>query len=365
MKRGKEIVKVSIYGIVVNLVLVGFKASVGLIVNSISIVLDALNNLTDALSSIVTIVGVKLAGKRPDAKHPFGFGRIEYFSAVVVAMIVLFAGIMALKESVEKIINPEEADYTVASLAIVAVAVLVKFVFGRYVKRKGEELNSNSLVASGVDAISDAALSTSVLIGALVSFIWHISLEGYIGILISVMIVRTAIEIMRDSVSDLIGSKKDNELASKIRKTILEYPEVTGVYDMALHNYGPNKVIASAHIEIGDNMRTREIHRLSRRIEVKIFEKYGIILTLGVYASNNSGKYKTMKQDVEKIIQNYDGVRQVHGFYVDEDLKEISFDLVFGFDVEQVEEKVKQIRSKVKEKYPGFKVYIIIDSDLE
>lgn len=364
MKRGKEIVKVSAYGILVNLILVAFKASVGLIVNSISIVLDAVNNLTDALSSIVTIAGVKLAGKRPDAKHPFGFGRIEYFSAVVVAMIVLFAGLMALKESIEKIIHPEEADYTIVSIVIVAVAVLVKFFFGRYVKRKGKELNSNSLVASGIDAISDAALSMSVLIGALVSFVWHVSLEGYIGVLISVMIIRTAIEIMRDSVSDLIGTRTDDELAMKMKKAIMEYPEVLGVYDMAMHNYGPNKTIASAHIEIGDNLKTREIHRLSRRIEVKVFEKFGIILTLGVYASNNSGKFKAIKQDVEGLIKEFEDVKQVHGFYVDEELKEISFDLVFSFETEGVEEKVKSIRAKVNEKYPGFKVFVVIDSDL-
>ena len=213
MQRNKEIVKISIYGILVNLVLVGFKAVVGLIANSISIILDAVNNLTDVLSSVVTIAGLRLATKRPDRKHPFGYGRVEYFSAAVVAVIVLAAGVMALKESIEKIIAPEEADYSVASLVIIAVAVLVKFFFGRFVKNKGKALNSGSLVASGVDAISDAALSLSVLAGAIISFIWHISLEGYIGILIAVMIIKTAVEIMRDAVNDLIGARVDDEIA--------------------------------------------------------------------------------------------------------------------------------------------------------
>ena len=170
MKREKEIIKVSILGVIVNLILVSFKATVGLIAGSISIVLDAVNNLTDAMSSVVTIIGVRLSQKRPDAKHPFGYGRIEYFSALVVAIIVLAAGLVAFKESIEKIITPEEADYSVASLVIVGIAVIVKFFFGRYVKNKGEKLNSGSLRASGIDAISDAALSLSVLIGALISF---------------------------------------------------------------------------------------------------------------------------------------------------------------------------------------------------
>ena len=366
LKRSKQIVRISIYGILVNLVLVGFKATVGLIANSISIVLDAVNNLTDALSSIVTIIGVKLAGKKPDAKHPFGHGRIEYFSAVIVAMIVLAAGVMALKESIEKIIAPEEADYSVVSLTIVAVAVLVKFFFGRYVKRKGKELNSGSLVASGVDAISDAALSTSVLAGALISFIWHISLEGYIGLLIAVMIVRTAVEILRDGVNDLLGARTDNELATKMRETILENKKVRGVYDMALHNYGPNKIIASAHIELSDDMKTREIHKLSRQIEVLVYEKYGIILTLGVYASNDSGKAKSIKEAIEKEVLQDKKVRQVHGFYVDEENKEISFDVVFDYGEEEAADaEVKKMRMFVNNKYPDYKVYIIVDSNLE
>ncbi len=364
MKRDKEIVKVSVYGILVNLVLVGFKAVVGLIANSISIVLDALNNLTDAMSSIVTIVGVKLAGKRPDAKHPFGYGRVEYFSAVVVALIVLAAGLMALYESFAKIIMPEEADYSVVSLVIVAVAVLVKFFFGRFVKRKGEILNSGSLVASGVDAISDAALSLSVLVGALISFIWHISLEGYIGVLIAVMIIKTAVGIMREAVDDLIGTRVDESLVESLRKVIMRHEEVYGVYDLALHNYGPNKTIASAHIEISDAMKTREIHRLSRRIEVEVYEKFGIILTLGVYASNDSGKFKTMKKAVEEIVSKYETVKQVHGFYVDDENEVISFDLVFDFKETDAMRKMKEIRKVVKKMYPKYQVYIVLDSDV-
>lgn len=365
-KRSKQIIIISVYGILVNLVLVGFKAVVGLIANSISIILDAVNNLTDMLSSVVTIIGTKLASKKPDAGHPFGHGRIEYFSAVVVAMIVLFAGAMALKESIEKIIAPEMADYSVVSLVIIAATVLVKFFFGRFVKNKGKKLNSRSLVASGVDAISDAALSASVLAGALISFIWHISLEGYIGLLIAIMIIRTAIEILRDGVNDLIGARTDNDLAQKMREAILQYEEVHGVYDMALHNYGPNKIIASAHIELDDDMKTREIHKLSRRIEVGIYEKYGIILTLGVYASNDSGKAKTIKNAIEKEILKNDKVKQVHGFYVDETNKEISLDIVFDYGEEEAAEiEVKKIRTFIKNKYPEYKVYIIVDSNTE
>ena len=364
MNRAKEIVKISFYGILVNLILVIFKAIVGFVANSISIILDAVNNLTDMLSSVVTIIGLKLAVKRPDRKHPFGYGRMEYFSAVVVAMIVLAAGVMALKESIEKIIVPEEADYSIISLVIVAVAVLVKFFFGRFVRKKGKELNSGSLVASGVDAISDAALSLSVLIGAIISFIWHISLEGYIGVLIAVMIIRTAIEILRDAVNDLIGTRVDDEIISKVKKTIDKFDEVQGVYDLTLHSYGPNKIIASAHIQISDELHTREIHRLSRHIEVQVYEKYGIILTLGVYAANESGKFKMMKRQVEDLVKEYPTIVQMHGFYVDEKEKVISLDLVFGFEEKEAIAKIKEIEKRIKKDFPGYKVFIILDTDV-
>ena len=346
-----------------NLVLVGFKATVGVFANSISIILDAVNNFTDVLSSVVTIVGVKLAGKRPDRNHPFGHGRLEYFSAMIVAMVILVTGAMAVKESIGKIIVPEEADYSIASLVIVAVAVIVKFLFGQYIRKQGKELNSKSLIASGVDAISDAALSFSVLVGAIISFVWHISLEGYIGIIIAVMIIKTAVEILIESSNELIGVRVDNEIAEKIKKTILKFDMVEGVYDLALHNYGPNKLVASAHIQIPDDLKTRAIHKLSREIEVKVYEKYGAILTLGIYASNESGKYKKMKDYIEEVLAEYPTLLQMHGFYVDEEEKTISFDLVFSFDEMEATVKMEEIRKKVSAKYADYKVYIILDAD--
>ena len=364
MNRNKKIIKISVGGIFVNLILAAFKAVVGLIANSVSVILDAVNNLTDILSSIVTIVGLRLSTKRPDRKHPFGYGRVEYFSAVVVAMIVLFAGGMAFKESIEKIITPDETDYSVISLMIIAVAVLVKFFFGKFVKKKGKELNSGSLIATGVDAMSDAILSLSVLFGAIVNFFWHVSLDGYIGVLIAVMIIKTAIEILSDAVNDLIGIRVDDEIIAKLKKTINNFSEVQGVYDLALHNYGPNKIIASAHIQISDELRTREIHRLSRRVETKVYEKYGIILTLGVYAANESGRYKRMKQVVEKIIEDYSTVVQIHGFYVDEEEKIISLDLVFDFGERNEALKAKEIKNRIKKEYSDYRVYIVLDTDV-
>lgn len=364
MERAKKIIWISILGIIVNLILVAFKAVVGFVTNSIAIVLDAVNNLSDALSSIITIVGAKISAKRPDKKHPFGHGRVEYFSSIIIAIIVLAAGLTSLKESFEKVVNPEMAEYSITSLVIIIVAVFVKFFFGRYVRAQGKKLNSGSLVASGTDALSDAVLSFSTFVGALISFFWHISLEGYLGLVISLVIIKTAIEILRETVDHLIGVRADKKLTTKIKKAISSNENVLGVYDLAVHNYGPNKIVASAHIQLDDNLNVRDVHRLTRRIEVDIYNKFGIILTLGVYASNDTGEFKEMRNYIFDLAKNYKNIIEIHGFYVDEEFKEVSFDLIFNFDEEKPEKCVDEIKKNLKEKYPDFNFSIILDADI-
>ena len=364
MDRNKKIIKISILGIVVNIILVIFKSIIGLITNSIAIILDAINNLSDALSSIITIIGTKLSEMRPNKKHPFGYGRIEYFSSVIIAIIVLFAGVTSFKESLSKILNPILADYSIVSLIIILVAVFVKFLFGRYVKKEGERLNSGSLIASGTDAISDSVLSFSTLIAAGISLVFKLSLEGYLGIIISLIIIKSAFEILKDTVDDMIGSRSDGELTDKIKNAIKEYNQVLGVYDLTLHSYGPNKIVGTAHIQLDDKLNVCDIHRLTRRIEVDIYAKYGIILTLGVYASNDQEEYKEIKLYINKILKEYKNIIQMYGFYVDTEYNVISFDLIFNFDEINPEKCVEEIKTKLKKKYSEYNYSIILDADI-
>jgi len=364
MVRAKKIVRISVYGILVNLALAGVKAAVGFFANSISVLLDAVNNLTDVLSSVVTIIGTKLSEKKPDKKHPFGHGRAEYFSAIVVAIIVLFAGGMALFESIEKIVRPVEADYSVITLAIILATVVVKFVFGRYVLKQGRKLDSGSLEGSGVDAISDAALSLSVFVGAVISLLTQVSLEGYIGILIGAMIVRTAVKILREGVDDMLGTATEPELVQKIRRTVLGEEEVISAHDIVVHNYGPSKKIGSVHIEVDEGLDVGEVHRLSREIEAKVLKKYGVVLSVGIYATNDGGKYKEMREKVLGVLKGYEKLKGAHGFYVDEDEKVISFDVVFLFEEEEPEGKAREIREKVSELFPEYEVRVVVDADM-
>lgn len=357
MSRQEKIVKTSIIGIVVNLILVAFKAVIGILTNSIAITLDAVNNLTDALSSIITIIGAKLAGKAPDKNHPYGYGRIEYFSSVIIAAIVLWAGITALMESWPKIFNPDVTNYTTISLVIIAVAVVVKFVLGQYVKHVGEDINSQALVASGSDAFFDAILSLSTLIAAIISIFFNISLEGILGVIISLVIIKASIDMLKETLDSMIGARVDSELSRKIKASICELPEVYGAYDLSLHNYGPEDMQGSVHVEVDDSLTALEIHDLTRKISFKIFKEFSIALTVGIYARND--QFSEIRDDLYHIASKYEEVLEIHGFMVYETRKLVTFDIIVDFDANREEVKNK-ILDEIKTKHPDF-TYVMID----
>ena len=364
MDRNKKIVKTSILGIIANIVLVGFKATIGLFANSIAIILDAVNNLTDVLSSIITIIGTKLANKAPDKKHPYGHGRIEYFTSVIIAAIVLFAGITAVRESVIKIINPAETDYSIISLIIIAVAVLVKFFLGRHVKKVGYEVNSQSLVASGQDAFMDAVLSFTTLIAGITNYIWKWNLEGYLGVIISIFIIKSAIEMLKEAANSMLGERADSELSKKIKETVMSFDEVQGVYDLNLHNYGPSRTIASLHIQVRNDMNAGEIHILTREIAYKIYAEFGIAVTIGIYAANDKGEFGMIKEELQNIVKGYKEILQIHGFYVDKEKSNVFFDLIIDFEVKDKKKIESEIVGKLKDKFPEYNYNIILDPDI-
>ena len=363
--RDKVIVRTSLTGIAVNVLLSVFKAIAGIVSHSIAVVLDAVNNLSDALSSVITIVGTKLAGKKPDKKHPLGYGRIEYLTAMLVAALVLYAGITSLVESVKKIIEPQTPEYTTVSLIIISVAVPVKILLGTYVKRQGKKVNSSALEASGADALFDAILSASVLVCALVFIFFHVSLEAYVGVVIALFIIRAGFEMMRDTLSDILGRRADVEETKLIKSIISEEPEVMGAYDLILNNYGPDKNYGSVHVELRDTMTVEELDRLTRRLEETVYRKTGVILTgIGVY-SHNTGDDEAaqIRNNVRKIVLQHDFALQSHGFYVDTEAKKMRMDVVFSFDAD-VKEDLAILYKELQEAYPGYDISITPDVDV-
>ena len=364
-EREKTIVRTSVVGIAANVMLAGFKAVVGLVSNSIAVILDAVNNLSDALSSVITIIGAKLGAKQPDRKHPLGYGRIEYLSSMLVSAIVLYAGITALVESIKKIINPEAAQYSTVSLIIIAVAIVVKLVLGAYVKRQGRKVNSSALVASGSDASFDAILSASVLVCALVQLFWSISLEAYVGVIISLFIIKAGIEMMVETLNDIIGKREDAETTRELKRIICEEEQVMGAYDVTLFNYGPDRNYASVHIELPDTMTVDEVDRITRRIQLDVVQKTGIILTgIGVYSYNTSDdEAARMRNAIQKAVLSHDWALQMHGFYADTSAKTIRFDTVLSFDVDR-REALETLYSEIQAMYPDYCLQIVPDVDV-
>ena len=363
--REKTIVKTSVIGIITNLLLVGFKAFVGLISNSIAVILDAVNNLSDALSSVVTIIGAKLGAKQPDKKHPLGYGRIEYLSSMIVAALVLYAGITSLVESIKKIIHPEAADYSTVSLIIIGVAIVVKLVLGLYVKKQGKKVSSGALEASGSDALFDAILSASVLASAIVYLIWGVSLEAYVGVVIAGFIIKAGIEMMIETLNDIIGKREDAETTKELKEIICAEENVLGAYDVTLFNYGPNKNYGSVHIELPDTMSVDEVDRITRRIQTDVFKKTGVILTgIGVYSFNTSDdEAAKMRNAIQKTVMAHDWALQMHGFYADTEKKTIRFDVVVSFEVDR-KEALETLCGEVKALYPEYDILIVPDVDI-
>ena len=364
-ERDRVIVKTSVIGIVTNVALAGFKAAVGLLANSIAVLLDAVNNFSDALSSVITIIGAKLAGKAPTKKHPLGYGRIEYLSALIVSAIVLYAGVTSLVESVKKIIAPEEADYSILSLIIIAVAVVVKLILGLYVRRRGKAVDSTALVASGSDALFDAILSTSVLACALVARFTGLSLEAYVGVVISIFILRAGFGMMAETVSDILGQRTDAETAKEVKSILSSLPDVRGAYDLVLNNYGPNKNYGSMHLEVPASMTAEEIDRRTRRAETEVYRATGIVLTgIGIYSFNEeNGDAASIRERVREIVLAHPFALQAHGFYADPETKEMRFDVVIAFDTDRAE-ALATLSKEVSKAFPEYTVRITPDVDV-
>ncbi len=364
-KRGKVIIRASIIGIVANVFLAGFKALIGIISSSISIVLDAVNNLSDALSSVITIIGTKLAGREADKKHPFGYGRIEYLSSLVISGIVLYAGVTSLVESIKNIINPKEPDYSVVSLVIVGLAVFVKIGLGLFVKTTGEKVNSDSLINSGKDALLDSVISSATLVAALIFKFSGVSLEAYLGAIISLVIIKAGFEMLSDTVSKLLGEPGDVQLLQDIKKTVREFPGVRGAYDLILHNYGPDTYSGSIHIEVDDDLKIDRLDELNREIMAAVNQKYHVLLTaVGVYSVNTKDEDTIrLKEEIGKLVLAHKFVKQIHGFYYSRKEQSVRFDVVISFDAESRQAVFAEVYEELKAKYPNLQFALAMDMD--
>ena len=363
--RDKVIIRTGITGVAVNVLLAAFKAAVGMATRSIAITTDAVNNISDAASSVITIIGTKYAGRPADKKHPFGHGRAEYLSAMVISVLVLYAGITAFVESVKKIIHPVTPEYSTASLIIVIAAIVTKILLGFFVKRTGEKVNSDSLVNSGKDALLDAVISTSTLAAAVIFLFAHISLEAWLGAVIGVIIVKSGIDMLRETLSKILGESGDADLAKNIKETVLSFPEISGAYDLVLHNYGPETYTGSVHIEIPDTLSADDLDKLIRKVTVEVYDKFNVILTgVGIYSVNTKDPAAIeAREKVREAVMKNPYVTELHGFYLDEAEKTIRFDIVVSFDAPDRNAVCEEITEETGRIFPGYAIQTVLDTD--
>ncbi len=368
MQRNNIIIKTSIFGILANTLLVIVKSIIGFICGSIAIVLDALNNLSDVLSSSITIIGAKLSSKRPDKEHPFGHGRMEYIASTFIGILILSAGFVAIYKSIyallDSIKNGNDVSYNKISLIIISIAIIFKVVIGIIFIKNGKKVKSDSLIGSGVDAFSDALISLSTLICAVITFTINpkISIESIIGIVIGLFIIRAGLSILKQSISKVLGERIDPNLSKEIKDIILEHSDVFGVYDLIVNNYGYETLIGSAHIEVDEHFTAHQIHILTKHIEQDIYVKFGVILTLGIYAKENLSS--DIKKSIEDVISEFIEIIEMHGFFVDEDNLVVSFDLVIDFKCKKPLEIVENVKSQLLSLYPNYKFVVVLDADI-
>ena len=363
--RNKKIIKTSIIGIIANFILAIFKVAVGFLSGSIAIILDAVNNLSDTLSSIVTIAGVKFANRAPDKNHPLGHGRFEYLGAAIIATVISYIGFTAIFESIGKIINPNEVNYTFITFLVVSVSVIIKILLGRYYKKIAKQVDSDSLKNSGFDAMMDALISSATIVAGLIYVIWGISIEAYLATLISVFIIYSGFKMLRESFSVILGERVDSDLSRRIKQAICEIDGVYGAYDLLIHDYGTGRSYASVNIDVLDTLSVVEVDDISREVRRLVGQRFRIyVSSVGIFPINTKDKHTVeVRNNIKAMMLMNDHIRQIHGFRIDEKAKEITFDVVIDFSVKDQNALRRRIIKELKRVYPDYHFVISIDLD--
>lgn len=358
----------SIVGIICNLILSIIKITVGVISSSVSIMADGFNNLSDMASSLITMIGIKLANMPADKEHPFGHGRMEYLSALVVAFMVMLVGAQFIKSSVDRILNPTKVSFEMIPFILLLISLILKLWLSRFNKYVGEKINSSALKAASVDALGDVFTSSCVIISFLASKFTTIPIDGYVGVLVSLAILYAGYSLVKDTISPLLGEAPDEELVKAIKQGVLSYDNIIGVHDLIIHNYGVGKCMASIHAEIPSNIDLVTIHEIIDTAEREISQKLNIYLVIHMDPMCiHDEKINAIKGDVQKILFKYEQIKSMHDFRITEGKNQtnIIFDIEVNFDevntVEKEEELRKNLEEDIKKLNPLYNCIITID----
>ena len=356
--------RTSILGIVVNVLIAGVKIAAGLLASSVAIVSEGVNNAADALTSVLTMVGTRLAGRHPDAKHPFGYGRIEYLTGLVVAVVIIVSGVQMLIESVKLIFRPEELSISYVSLAIVAVSAVVKFFLGLYTIARGRVAKSDALVGVGLECRGDSYISIITIGVAVVFLLTGVSLDAYAGVVMSAIILKAGVEVLLKIVSELIGRPGEKELATKIYQLVRATPGVVGAADMMLHNYGPNAWSGSVNVEIDHAKSVGEVYAMLHELQLGIMHEEHVTMVFGVYAVDDDHvETRRIRRTILEYVKAHEHVKSFHAVYLEPGTNRLYCDLVVDYELADWGVLRADFLDYMKAKVPGRDVVLTVETE--
>ena len=352
-----------ITGIILNIILVAGKLTVGIIAGSVAIIADAINNFSDAASSVITLAGFKLAGQKPDKEHPFGHGRIEYVAGLIVSVLIIFMGFELAWSSIEKIITPEAAEFSYAAMGVLIAAILVKFWLFYFNRKIAKRINSPSIAATASDSISDV-IATGVVLAALIAGQYTtFPIDGVAGVIVAIFIFKAGWGAVKTTQAPLLGRPMSKELADAIDKLALEHENILGIHDLIYHDYGPGRAIVSFHAEVPADGNLMETHEMIDHVEREIREKFGIEAVIHMDPIVVDGDTEEMRTLVENVIKSIHPDASIHDLRIAEwdKIHNVYFDVIvpYGLDISD-EEIEKRVKEQIKEK-SGFNAVMHVE----
>jgi len=362
--RARVIARTSAVGVVANLLIAAFKVAVGFSTSSLAFVSEGVNNAADALTAALAWIGTKLAGRHPDAEHPFGYGRLEYLTGLVVSVVILVSGTEILLASVRLLRNPQPLRVSVVALAVIAFAAVVKFALGEWTLRTGRRIGSTALAAVGQDGRNDS-FNSVVTIGASVVFLaTGKSVDAYAGLVTSVLILKSGWEILRHTVAEILGRPGDSDLARRIYARVRGTKGVLGAADMMLHNYGPDKWSGSVNVELDHSLTVGEIYALLHRLQLAIMYEEKVTMVFGVYAvDNDHEEIRKIRADVAAFVRRQEHVRSFHALYLDAEAKKLYCDLIVDYELRDWEPLRRGFAAYMKECCPNVELVLTVETE--
>ena len=362
--RDAVVAVTSILGIIINVLIAAVKVAIGVFASSIAILSSGVNNATDALTSVLTLVGTRLSAKRPDARHPFGYGRIEYLTSLVIASLILVSGFEMLISSVELIFEPAEIRISYLMLAIIAVTAVIKYFLGHYMIRTGRKVDSGALVAVGVEGRNDAYVSLVTLLSAGVFLVLGWDIDAYAGVFTSVIILKAGFDVLRETVSELLGKPGQEELAKQLYRELRSEPLVVNAADMMLHNYGPERYSGSVNLEVSHEKTVGEVYQQLHQLQLRIMHEYKVTMVFGIYAvDNDHERIRQLRQDVSAFVLAHEHVKSFHALYIEPGTERIYCDVVVDYDLKDWEGLEVEFKAYLAQRYPHSEVELTVETE--